>query len=321
MLHEREKRSRLADENRKLKSEHDELQLRYDDEVYSGSAWKAEKGRLEAKVGDLVSAYDASNAANAEQQTQIVSLLSQVRELRAHLDEADAERAALQQARRTLEGRLADIAQDHLETSKMSSDRVVQALHLEKQDLRSALEEQMDKVVMANERVKKAESFANEYQVELSKIRAENSELDRTNVRAVPQMAQPLLTFLLQASLGKQVKDLNVRIVDMETRAFAASSPRAPPATRRLESRIEELQSKLSQESKDKTDSIRQHRTSERDTKFQLVESERQRSRLEEKVQETEAQVGELRSVIDGLVRLLSLAEPTLTTLLANVRK
>ncbi|KAH7091794.1 hypothetical protein BKA62DRAFT_84948 [Auriculariales sp. MPI-PUGE-AT-0066] len=284
MLHEREKRSRLSDEIRRLKSEHDELQLRYDDEVYSGSSWKKEKERLEAKIGDLISAYEASNGANAEQQSQIVSLLSQVRELRAHLDEADAERAALQQARRTLEGRLSDIAQDHLDTSKMSSDRVLQALNLEKQDLRSALEEQLDKVAMANERFKKAETFANEYQVELSKIRAENSELDRIN-----------------ATLDKQVKDLNVRIVDLETRSFAASSPRATPTSRRLETRVEELQSKLNQESKEKTDTIRLHRTAERDTKFQLVEAERQRARLEEKVQDAEVQVQEMRQAFDNL--------------------
>ena len=46
----------------------------------------------------------------------------------------------------------------------------------------------------------------------------------------------------MQANLEKQIKELNVRIVDLETRAFAAS-PRPVPTSRRLESRIEELQS------------------------------------------------------------------------------
>lgn len=107
----------------------------------------------------------------------------------------------------------------------------------------------------------------------------------------------------------KQVKELNVRIVDLETRAFAAS-PRAPPASRRLESRIDELQSKLSQESKEKTDSIRVHRTAERDTKFQLAEAERQRLRLEEKVQEAETQVNEMRQSLDALVSSSGPAAP-----------
>ena len=174
--------SRLREENRTMRTERDDLQLRFDDEVYNGGAWKKEKERLETKIGDLNAAYEASNNANSEQQSQIVSLLSQVRELRAVLDEAEADRAALQKARRQLEGRLNDIAQHHVETSKMSSDRVFQAMHLEKQELRSALEEQEDRVNMANERLKKAESFASDNQMELNKIRAENSELDKLNV-------------------------------------------------------------------------------------------------------------------------------------------
>lgn len=174
--------SRLREENRSLRADRDKLQLKFDDEVYNGGAWKKEKERLETKINDLSAAYEASNKANSEQQTQVVSLLSQVRELRAVLDEAEADRAALQKARRQLEGRLSDIAQQHLETSKMSSDRVLQAMHLEKQELRSALEEQEDRVSMANERLKKAEAFANESQAELNKLRAENAELDRANV-------------------------------------------------------------------------------------------------------------------------------------------
>jgi myosin protein heavy chain len=177
--------SRLREENRVMRAERDELQLRYDDEVYNGGAWKKEKERLETKISDINAAYEASNNANAEQQAQIVSLLSQVRELRAVLDEAEADRSALQKARRQLEGRLNDIAQHHVETSKMTSDRALQAMHLEKQELRSALEEQEDRVNMANERLKKAEAFANDSQIELNKVRAENSELDRLNVSLV----------------------------------------------------------------------------------------------------------------------------------------
>ncbi|KAF8514982.1 nonmuscle myosin heavy chain b [Gautieria morchelliformis] len=283
---QRDSMSRLREENRTMRTERDDLQLRFDDEVYNGGAWKKEKERLETKIGDLTAAYEASNNANSEQQSQIVSLLSQVRELRAVLDEAEADRSALQKARRQLEGRLNDIAQHHVETSKMSSDRAFQAMHLEKQELRSALEEQEDRVNMANERLKKAESFANDSQIELNKIRAENSELDKLN-----------------ANLEKQVKDLNVRIVDLETKSYA-SSPRPVRESRRLESRIEELTSKLTQESKEKSETLRMSRTADksvRDTKFQLMESDRQRARLEDEVTAYEKKVGDLRQSIDAL--------------------
>lgn len=165
-----------------MRSELDGFQLKYDDEVYASSSWKKDKDRMSTKILDLTGAYESSKAAQAEQQTQIVALLSQVRELRAVLDEAEAERAALRQARAQLETRLNDIAQDHLDSSRMSSDRVVQELQLEKQDLRAQLESQADRVAMANDKLKKAEAFASEYQIELSKVRHENSEMERKNV-------------------------------------------------------------------------------------------------------------------------------------------
>ena len=85
--------SRLREESRKLRSDYDELQLRYDDEVYNGGSWKKDKERLETKIQDVTKAYDASVAAQAEQQSQIVALHSQVRELRSVLNDAETDRA------------------------------------------------------------------------------------------------------------------------------------------------------------------------------------------------------------------------------------
>ena len=49
-------------------------------------------------------------------------------------------------------------------------------------DLERKLEEQIDHVAMAEERMRKAEGHVQECQIELGKIRVENSELDRLNV-------------------------------------------------------------------------------------------------------------------------------------------
>jgi myosin protein heavy chain len=103
--------SRLREENRKTRSELDELQLHLDEEVYESGAWKKEKDRLETKIADVNMAYKSATTVQSEQQSQIVNLLGQVRELRGVLDEAEADRTALQQARRNLEHRLNDIAQ------------------------------------------------------------------------------------------------------------------------------------------------------------------------------------------------------------------
>ncbi|KAL6303713.1 nonmuscle myosin heavy chain b [Sparassis latifolia] len=279
---QRDTMSRLREENRKLRSDHDELQLRYDDEVYNGGSWKKDKERLETKIQDLTKAYDASSAAQTEQQSQIVSLHSQVRELRGVLNDAEADRALLQKARRALQAELEAIKLDSVDTSKISSDTELQRLRLEKQDLQRSLEEQEDRVAMASERMKKAEGHTNECQVELGKLRVENSELDKFN-----------------ASLEKQIKDLNVRIVDLETRSL--NSPRPASTSRRHDSRVEELTNQLNQNSKDSSRFYRTADKNARDAKFQLAEADRQRVRLEEQVKSYETKLVGMRQAMDEL--------------------
>jgi myosin protein heavy chain len=101
------------------------------------------------------------------------------------LNDAEADRALLQKARRALQGELETIKLDHVDTNKMSSDRELQKLQLRKQDLERSLEEQEDRVANAFDRMQRAESYANECQIELGKVRVDNSELDRLNVSSI----------------------------------------------------------------------------------------------------------------------------------------
>lgn len=105
----------------------------------------------------------------------------------------------------------------------------------------------------------------------------------------------------VQANLEKQNKELNVRIVDLETKSLNSPRP-ASTTSRRLESRIEELTNQLQQASKD---SVRVNRTADRsvrDTRYQLAEADRQRIRLEEEVKAYEAKVVTMRETMDALV-------------------
>ena len=119
---QRDTMSRIREENRKLRSDYEELSLRYDDEVYSGGAWKKEKERLETKIQDLTKAYESSTAAQNEQQAQIVALHSQVRELRSVLNDAETDRALLQKARRALQSELDSLKLETLDTGKAFSE-------------------------------------------------------------------------------------------------------------------------------------------------------------------------------------------------------
>ncbi|KAM6494923.1 class II myosin [Amanita muscaria] len=263
---QRDNISRLREDNRKLRSDYDELQLRYDDETYNSGGWKKEKERMEMKIIDLTKAYEASTAAQTEQQSQIVALHSQVRELRGVLDEAEADRALLQKARRALQAELESIKLDHVDSNKLSTDQEFQRLQLKKQDLERSLEEQEDRVASAYERMKKAEAYASECQVELSNVRVENSELEKLNI-----------------------KELNVRIVDLETKSYA-NTPRSTISARRVESKIEELTHSLSE--------VSQRRSSKSPEK--LLETERQRIKLEER-KAFEAQIQTLRQTVDKM--------------------
>jgi myosin protein heavy chain len=179
---QRDNMSRLREENRNLRSDYDDLQLRYDDEIYSGGSWKKDRERLETKISDLNQAYETSMAAQGEQQNQIVSLHSQVRELRSVLDEAEADRVLLHKARRALQAELEGIKLDNADSNKLSSTTELQKLQLRKQDLERSIEEYRDKEAMAAERMRKAEARVDETQQELGRVRVENSELEKQNV-------------------------------------------------------------------------------------------------------------------------------------------
>lgn len=179
---QRDNMSRLREENRNLRSDYDDLQLRYDDEIYSGGSWKKDRERLETKISDLSQAYETSMAAQGEQQNQIVSLHSQVRELRSVLDEAEADRVLLHKARRALQAELEGIKLDNADSNKLSSTTELQKLQLRKQDLERSVEEYRDKEAMAAERMRKAEARVDETQQELGRVRVENSELEKQNV-------------------------------------------------------------------------------------------------------------------------------------------
>ena len=150
----REALSNARDENRKLRIDYDELQAQYDDEVYNSGAWKNEKERLETKISDLTNAYESSTAARAEQQSQIVALHSEIRNLRGIIDDAEAERVMLQKARRALQSQLDGIKLEHINPDKMTAESKIEDLQLKKQDLERAVQEHQERLLMAEERMR-----------------------------------------------------------------------------------------------------------------------------------------------------------------------
>ncbi|KAI4519901.1 hypothetical protein K525DRAFT_240837 [Schizophyllum commune Loenen D] len=96
----------------------------------------------------------------------------------------------------------------------------------------------------------------------------------------------------MQAHLEKQVKELNVRIVDLETKSLANAS-RPATISRRADPRIEELTSQLSGKAG--------NQRTVRDAKHAVAEVERQRAKFEEERRAYEAKLEELRRRTDKL--------------------
>lgn len=104
--------------------------------------------------------------------------------------------------------------------------------------------------------------------------------------------------------MEKQVKELNLRIVDLETKSYSRIQPSTSSSAatvRRLESRVEELTNQLSQATRERhTASV----SRDRDATFKLAETERQKVRLEEEVRSYEEKINNMRKLVNDMVRL-----------------
>lgn len=213
---------REREENGRLREEIEELRGKWDDEVLNSSTWAKEKQRLEIMMQDLNNSRDEAVAAHNEAQERIVNLLSQVRSLRTEVDDVAAERDALVKEKKGLETRLAESAErlEDLMRSESPSMRNAAAIDRDLLELKASLAQQEDIVAAAVGKMRRADALAQETQKDLQAERESNVGLHRE-----------------KASLEKQVKDLQLRILDLETKGTSSASQ----DVRFLHGRIQEV--------------------------------------------------------------------------------
>jgi myosin protein heavy chain len=196
-------------ENTRLREELEELRGKWDDEVLNSSTWSKEKARLEATMRDLTaSRLEAVNAHN-DAQGKIVSLLSQVRSLRTSVDDVAAERDALLREKRGLEARLEEAKNGYEDLVRGDSPSLRNAAGLDKEllELKSNLAQQEDIAAAAVGKMRRAEALAQEMQKD---IVAEREATVKLNTE--------------KAALEKQLKELQVKVVDLETKGYSSAS-------------------------------------------------------------------------------------------------
>jgi myosin protein heavy chain len=99
-------------------------------------------------------------------------------------------------------------------------------------------------------------------------------------------------------ALENQIKELNLRVVELETGSMTMRP-------RRFESRMDSLTAQLENEARSRNESLRTARKTDRmirDLQFQLSESEKARARQKEDMEKMEQRIQRMRAQIEELV-------------------
>jgi len=193
----------------RLREELEDLRSKWDDEVLNSSTWSKEKARLQATLADVVASRDEAVSAHNEAQGKIVSLLSQVRELRTSVDEITAERDNLLREKRNLESRLEEAKAGLESLAKSESPAMRNAANIDKEilELKAAVAQQEDIAAAAVEKMRRAEALAAEMQKDIVAEREASAELQKQ-----------------KAALEKQLNEMQLKFIDLETKGFSAAS-------------------------------------------------------------------------------------------------
>lgn len=206
---ERERLLNVRGENSRLREELEDLRSKWDNEVLNSSTWAKEKARLELVMQDITNSRDEAASAHSEAQAKVGSLLSQVRTLRTSVDDVTAERDLLLKDKKMLEGRLAEAGERLEDLAKGESPSMRNAAIMDREllELKSKLAQQEDVSSAAVGKMRRADALATEMQKELTAERETNAQL-----------------FKEKAGLEKQLKEVQLRCVDLETKGYSSGS-------------------------------------------------------------------------------------------------
>ncbi|OMP84060.1 Myosin type-2 heavy chain 1 [Diplodia seriata] len=276
---------RVREENGRLHEEIENWRAKWDDEILNSSTWAKEKGRLEMTLQDLSNSRDEAVSAHNEAQGKIVNLLSQVRSLRTSVDDASAERDSLLKEKKGLESRLAEAADrlDELARSESPSLRNAAEVDRELLELKSGLAQQEDIASAAVGKMRRAEALGQELQKDLVAEREANVKLHTE-----------------KASIEKKVKDLQLRLIDLETKSFSSASQ----DVKYLHGRIQELEKSLEEAHTTRNTESRANRNIDRtvkDLQQQIERRERANASISEDLAKSREKISTLLSAIDEL--------------------
>ncbi|WEW55954.1 class II myosin [Emydomyces testavorans] len=282
---ERENVLHIRGENSRLREELEDLRSKWDDEVLNSSTWAKEKSRMEMTLQDVSNSRDEAIRAHNDAQSKVVSLLSQVRNLRTSVDEVIAERDQLVKEKRSLEGRLAEAGERLEDLAKGDSPSMRNAAGMDREllDLKSRLAQQEDMATAAVGKMRRAEALVTEIQKEIIAERDSTAQL-----------------FKDKAALEKQLKEAQLRCIDLETKGYSSASQ----DVRFLHKRIQELEVQLEdQESKRNAEqrSVRNVDRTVKDLQSQLERRDKMNAQLTDDITKSRDKIERLLETINEL--------------------
>lgn len=299
----------------RLREELDDLRSKWDDEVLNSSTWSKEKARLESTLADISASREEAVNAHNEAQGKIVNLLSQVRSLRSSVDDVTAERDALFREKRSIEARLEEAKAGLEDLAKSESPSLRNAASIDKEmlDLKSSLAQQEDIAAAAVEKMRRAEALTSEVQKDIVVERETSAQLQKD-----------------KATLEKTLNEVQVRLVDLETKGYSSASQDIKflhkriheASTRRKlafhftellplsaisrdnQSNLQQLESQLEDQENDRAKSQRSVRNVDRivkDLQSQIDRKDKQNAQTEEDLHRMRDKADKLLKTIDEL--------------------
>ncbi|KAE8386333.1 myosin tail [Aspergillus alliaceus] len=282
---EREKILKVRSENSRLREELEDLRSKWDNEVLNSSTWAKEKSRMEVMLQDVTTSRDDAVNAHNEAQSRVVTLLSQVRDLRTSVDDVTAERDMLLKEKKMLEVRLTEAGERLEELAKGESPSMRNAASMGREllELKSKLAQQEDVSAAAVGKMRRADALVTEIQKEITAEREANAQL-----------------FKDKAALEKQLKESQLRCVDLETKSYSSGSQDVKFLHKRikdLEAHLEEQESKHSSEQR----SLRNVDRTVKDLQSQIERRDRMNAQLTDDVNKSRDKIERLLRNIEQL--------------------
>lgn len=276
----------LRDTVKKYETGADSLTTKLEAELRQQSAWKRERERLEQRLREISRLHGEAIEREDSLQAQLSGQYEQMRELRARLGDLEEALAASERQRKVLEGRYESLSEHHREltATKQAVERQCASLELQAGELGSQLHEEQDASLVLKERTGTLETMLKVTQGELEGERRQAERLGQEKI-----------------VLEMQIKELQMKLLDLETAAPGGMASRAP-IRRATTVSYTQLLAQLEADSTERQTMLKETRKLERTVRelgSQLAERDRERIGLEESLEKADLRLRKTQTALE----------------------